>query len=170
MTRLYVRWSVILVAGIVLAALASQYHARHLAALTPETVVATSPTGTAIRVIGMVQGGTLEGEVATGSLRFQLGGAHDVLPVQYQGPPPENLRELKTLVVIGRWIPETRTFVAHDLGLVANYGFVMAAYLAALIPLGLFVFGMERRVSLLYRDIKESKIYEPEASVHVDGT
>jgi hypothetical protein len=39
---------------------------------------------------------------------------------------------------------------------------VAGAYLAGLIPLSLFLFGMERRVEMLYNRIKTSKLYEPE--------
>jgi hypothetical protein len=36
------------------------------------------------------------------------------------------------------------------------------------LPLAFFLFGMERRVTLLYREIKESRLYEPEKGNDVD--
>jgi hypothetical protein len=106
----------------------------------------------------------LTGDAAAGHARFDLAGAQDTLPVQYDGPPPDNLRELKTLVVIGRWDPASAVFLAHDIALVTNYGFVVGR---TWFPLA-FPFGMERRVTLLYREIKESRLYEPEKSDDVD--
>ena len=115
-----------------------------------------------IRVRGLVRAGTLQGNVAGGEAEFELTEGDASIPVQYQGPPPDNLRELKTLVLIGKWNPTTNIFEARDIGLVTNYGFVISAYLIGLIPLAIFLFAMSRRVSLLYEEIKESKLYQEE--------
>ena len=167
MTGLYLRWSAIVIAAVVIAALTFQDFEQHLTSLTPEDVVSLQPTRV-VRVIGLVKGGTLRGDLESGHANFELAGQQDTLPVQYDGPPPENLRELKTLVVIGAWDPASGTFLAHDLALVTNYGYVVGAYLIGLLPLALFLLGMERKVALLYRKIKESKLYEPETPHHVD--
>ena len=167
MTRLYLRWSALAVVAVVIAFLASRYFDRHLASFTPEDIVSRQPVA-AVRVIGLVKAGTLTGDAAAGHARFDLAGAQDTLPVQYDGPPPDNLRELKTLVVVGRWDPASAVFLAHDIALVTNYGFVVGAYLVGFFPLALFLFGMERRVTLLYREIKESRLYEPEKGDDVD--
>jgi hypothetical protein len=51
---------------------------------------------------------------------------------------------------------------AEEIALLPNYWFVAGAYLAGIIPIGLFLFSMERRVELLYNRIKSTKLYEPE--------
>ncbi|MFZ5861506.1 MAG: cytochrome c maturation protein CcmE [Nitrospirota bacterium] len=169
MTRLYVQWLVLSLAAALVAVAASRYYTRHLLTIPPEAVASGAAGADLVRVQGLVEGGTLTGDPASGHAAFRLGGDHDALQVEYNGPPPENLRELKTLVVIGRWDQERRVFSAHDLGLIPNYGFVVSAYLIALIPLALFIFFMERRVRLLYREIKDAKMYEPEPTAHVDA-
>lgn len=169
MSRLYLRWGLLISAVGVIVYLAAGYYTRHLVHVTPEAVVNGQLTGDLVRVQGMVEAGTLAGDVESGRVRFRLGGEEEAIPVRYDGPPPENLRELKTLVAVGRWEAAGRVFLAHDLALVSNYGFVMGAYAIGLIPLGLFLFAMERRVGLLYREIKQSKLYEPEAEQDVDS-
>ena len=82
--------------------------------------------------------------------------------MHYKGPKPDNLREIKTMILIGKWNPSDNVFEARDIGLVANYGFVISAYLISLIPLAIFLFAMSRRVGLLYEEIKASKLYQEE--------
>ena len=84
------------------------------------------------------------------------------IQVYYKGPKPDNLRELKTLILIGKWNPSNNVFEARDIGLVTNYGFVISAYLIGLIPLAIFLFAMSRRVRFLYEEIKTSKLYQEE--------
>jgi hypothetical protein len=102
---------------------------------------------------------------------FELAGQQAHLLVHYDGPADDNLRELKTLVVVGHLAAngaagsgglDKQRFNAHALDLLPNYGFITAAYLLALIPLALFLFGMERRVAILYTVIKETTAYQPE--------
>ena len=167
MTGLHLRWGTLLAVAVIIAVLAFQNYERTLANVMPEDVWAGHPNGV-VRVLGMVRGGTLTGDPASGRRRFDLAGPREILPVRYEGPPPENLRELKTLVVVGRWDPAARVFQAHDIAPVTNYGFVVGAYLVSLVPLALFLFAMERKVGLLYEEIKQSKLYEPEAVGDVD--
>jgi hypothetical protein len=106
---------------------------------------------------------------------FELAGPEADLLVHYDGPADDNLRELKTLVVVGHLNLtgpagsaksdglDRQRFEAHELDLLPNYGFITAAYLLALVPLALFLFGMERRVALLYTVIKGTTVYQPEA-------
>jgi cytochrome c-type biogenesis protein CcmE len=162
MTAFSLRWSALVVVAVILTILTSRYVERHLASLTPDELLVLQPTGS-VRVLGLVKGGTLAGELESGHARFELSGDHETLSVQYDGPPPENLRELKTLIVVGQWDPASSAFQARDIALVTNYGFVMGAYAVGVLPLALFLFMMERRVGLLYREIKQSKLYEPEA-------
>lgn len=162
MTGLYLRWGAILAVAVILAVLASRYYDRNLASVAPDDILAGS-TDRVVRVTGMVRAGTLKKEATSTRIRFDLAGMRETLAVQYDGPPQENLRELKTLVVIGRWDPTARLFQAHDIALVANYGFVVGAYVIGLVPLALFLFTMERKVDLLYHEIKQSKLYEPQA-------
>ncbi len=184
MTGFYLRWAGIAGVALVVAWLAAQHYDREVQTITPEQLLQTRPEGT-VRVIGLVQAGSLtlvpqEGSAtppnttspSTPSMilaEFELAGPEAHLLVHYDGPADDNLRELKTLVVIGHFTPagpgglDRQRFEAHDLDLLPNYGFITAAYLLALVPLALFLFGMERRVALLYTVIKETTAYQPEA-------
>jgi hypothetical protein len=117
-----------------------------------------------VRVIGRVEGGSLVYNPISHEATFVLTGEREKIDVQYHGEAPENLRELKTLVITGRWDPVIPRFEAHNISLVPNYGFVASAYLIGIIPACLFLFGMERKVALLYNKIKSTKPYEPEES------
>jgi cytochrome c-type biogenesis protein CcmE len=168
MRGLYLRWAGIVGVALMIGGLAAQYYDREVKTITPESVLEARPAGT-VRVLGMVQAGSLtmtpaEAAGAMTQAAFELAADDAHLPVRYDGPADDNLRELKTLVVVGRLEPDGR-FAAHQLDLLPNYGFITAAYLLALVPLGLFLFGMERRVALLYTAIKDTTVYQPESDV-----
>lgn len=167
MRTFYLQWGGLLVVVTGLVCLTYQHYQENLATMTPQQVLSAAPTGT-MRVLGLVQGGSLEGDVESGQAQFLLSDDQGSLPVAYQGPPPENLRELKKLIVVGRWNPQDRVFQSHELALVNNYGFVISAYVIGLLPLALFVFVMGRKVSLLYEEIKASKLYQSEWEDRVD--
>ena len=160
MTNLYLRWGGVLIVAVVLIVLTYNHYRDNLASLVPQQVKQEAPTGD-VRVLGMVQGGTLKTREA-GEATFTLLGESATLPVHYQGPPPDNLRELKILVLIGTWNAATQVFEARDIGIVPNYGFIAGAYLLGLLPLALLLFAMTRRVHFLYDEIKASKLYEEE--------
>ena len=160
MTNLYIRWGGVFIVAIVLIVLTYTHYRDNLASLVPQQVRQESPEGD-IRVLGMVQGGTLETRGA-GEATFTLLGKNASLPVHYEGPPPDNLRELKILVLIGTWNAGAQVFEARDIGIVPNYGFIAGAYLLGLLPLALLLFTMSRRVRFLYDEIKASKLYEEE--------
>ncbi len=161
MNSLYLRWGGLLIVAVVLGVLTYNHYQKDLATVSLLQVKEQAP-GQEVRLFGMVRGGTLEGKMKAGEATFELMGDDMSLPVHYQGPPPENLRELKTLILIGKWNPSDNIFEARDIGLVTNYGFVVGAYLIGLIPLALFLFAMSRRVELLYEEIKASKLYQEE--------
>lgn len=172
MTRLYLRWAVVLIGGAVLAGLTAQRYATDIRPLTPEQLQQSRPPAR-VRVIGMVQPGSLAIETDGNPDRadqpemaasFELAGSHDRLPVRYLGPVDDNLRELKTIVIIGNFDVQSSQFVADRIDLIPNFGFVTAAYLLGLIPLALLLFSMERRVALLYTVIKETTLYKPEGA------
>jgi len=167
-TRLYLQWTVITIAAALVAMAAARYYERHLITVTPEAVLEGAAGPGAVRVQGQVAAGTLEGNPEAGRATFHLSGEGAGLRVQYDGPPPENLRELKTLVVVGRWDSDANVFRAHDVALVTNHGFVVGAYLAGFLPIAVFLFAMERRVRALYAEMKRAKLYEPESVAHVD--
>ena len=160
MTNLYIRWGGVCIVAIVLIVLTYTHYRDNLASLVPRQVKQEAPAGE-IRVLGMVQGGTLETRGA-GEATFALLGESASLPVHYEGPPPDNLRELKILILIGTWDADTQVFEARDIGIVPNYGFIAGAYLLGLLPLALLLFAMNRRVNFLYEEIKASKLYEEE--------
>ena len=163
MTGLYTRWAVILGAMVLLAILTYQHYQHHLATL-PAGRLLTQPSATQpVRIHGMVKSGTLKGDVEQGQATFELMDNSTSIDVEYQGPPLENIRELKTLVLIGRWDSQAQIFKAQDTALINNFGFVAAAYIISILGLGWMVFAMSQRVMVLFKEIKESKLYEPEA-------
>lgn len=169
MKGLYLRWVVVVCVALVIGWLAGQHYDREVRPISPEALLQTRPVGT-VRVIGRVQAGSLTAAPPAGSggtmvADFELTGVRAQVAVHYDGPVDDNLRELKTLVVIGHLGPDGLRFEGHELDLLPNYGFITAAYLLALIPLGLFLFSMERRVALLYTVIKETTVYQPEVGV-----
>ena len=152
----------------ILVALTYQHYQHHLVSVTPEFVIKHVPTDSALRVQGMVKSGSLNGNVQEGHAEFELMGESATISVAYDGPPPDNLRELKTLIIVGKWDGPGDTFQARDTALVTNFGFVTSAYLIGTLPLAIFVFAMGRRVTFLFQEIKQSKLYESEADLHVD--
>jgi hypothetical protein len=110
----------------------------------------------------MVKSGTLSGAVDQGQATFELMDGSTTVPVEYAGPPLENIRELKRMVLIGHLDPATKTFKANDTALINNFGFVAAAYLITVLSLGWAIFAMSQRVMVLFKEIKEEKLYEPE--------
>ena len=161
MTSLYVRWVALFIVAVILGILIYDHYQKNLAAWVPSQVQTQQPTQQ-IRVLGMVQGGTLKGNVNAGHATFQLIENEIAIQVYYKGPKPDNLRELKTMILIGKWNASDNIFEARDIGLVTNYGFVISAYLIGLIPLAIFLFAMSRRVRFLYEEIKTSKLYQEE--------
>jgi len=159
----YVRWAGMLLIVLILILLNIRHYENDLRSISPEQLLAQPPTQM-VRVIGRVQAGSLVYDPISHAATFVLTGEREKINVQYHGEAPENLRELKTLVISGRWEPSISQFEAHNISLVPNYGFVASAYLVGIIPSGLFLFGMERKVALLYNKIKSTKPYEPEES------
>jgi len=157
----YVRWAGLLLGAFILALLGVRHYRNDLKSISPEQLLLLQ-TIREVRVLGTVQAGSLAYQPLSHEAAFELAGKREKVSVQYRGEAPENLRELKTLVVVGRWNPATHQFEAHEISLVPNYGFVASAYLLGMIPIGLFLFSMERRVELLYNKIKSTKLYEPE--------
>ena len=166
MNWFYLRWLGLLVVAVILAVLTFMNYRQNLASVTPKSVLNHTQSDTPLRVKGMVKSGTLTGNIEEGQVRFELGDGSGNIPVQYDGPPPENLRELKTLIVIGQWDAVDRRFLAKEIALVTNYGFVVSAYLVTMIALAWFIFGMSRKVGLLFQEIKQTALYEPEEYHH----
>ncbi|RMH37398.1 MAG: cytochrome c maturation protein CcmE [Nitrospirae bacterium] len=161
MTGLYIRWGIFVLLAIILSMLVVRHYEAQLATVSPSDLILSPSTGS-FRVQGMVKSGTLKGDVEQGAVQFELVDDAAAIRVQYHGPPPENLRELKTVVMIGTWDATARVFRAHEIALVSNYGFVASAYLLTFIPIGVFLFSMSRKVVVLMQAIKDSKLYEPE--------
>lgn len=159
MKRFYIRWGGVLTIGLIIGLLGMQRYNREVTAISPDRLL-RDPPAQPVRVLGRIEAGSLvkEGTAVT----FRLFGENEAIPVSYQGDETESLRELKTLVIEGKWDPSARVLEARKIALIPNYGFVTAAYLVTLIPLGLFLFHMERKVALLYIMIKQEKAYQPE--------
>jgi len=162
MTGFYARWA-IMVGGIILLTIMTYHqYQRDLSTISLATVLNSPTTSETVRIQGMVKSGTLSGAVDQGQATFELIDGSTTLPVEYAGPPLENIRELKTMVLIGQLDPATKTFNAKDTALINNFGFVAAAYLIAVFSLGWSIFAMSQRVMVLFKEIKEEKLYEPE--------
>ena len=159
MKGVYLRWGGALALTILIGALGAQRYYQEVAAISPERLL-QNPPGQTVRVLGRVEGGSLMKGPSGKETRFQLGGPAEKVPVRFLGDDPDNLRELKTIVVVGRWDGTTRELEAQKIALIPNYGFITAAYLVALIPMGLFLFNMERKVEMLYTQIREEKVYQ----------
>lgn len=161
----YIRWGGILFVGLIIAILGVQRYRQEVSTISPEQLLQEQPART-VRVLGTVQAGSLsssgEEPGSAYQARFRLSGEKENLSVWYTGEKPDNLRQLKKLVVIGRWNASSQEFEAHEIRLLPNFGYVAAAYLVVMIPMGLFLFRMERKVELLYTEIKSAKAYEPE--------
>ena len=160
MKRFYLRWGVLLLIGLAITGVGAQRYYRDVYSLTPEQILKERPSGE-VRVLGRVEAGTLTTEAPSERAAFRLAGKEARIPVDYHGPDSDNLRELKTVVVIGHWDDAGRRFAAREIDNAPNYGFITAAYLT-LVPMALFLFVMEHRVLLLYNQIKQSKQYESE--------
>jgi hypothetical protein len=160
MKGFYFRWGVLLLVGLVITFFGAQRYVRDVRPLTLDQFLKAPPAGP-VRLLGMVESGSLAKEADSTQALFSLIGKDRRIPVVYNGKDPDNLRELKTVVVVGKWDDANQRFLAEGIDLVPNYGFITAAYLV-MVPLALFLFLMERRVRLLYNEIKESKIYESE--------
>ena len=162
----YFRWVGILLITLLLAVMGFQRYERDVASLSPEQLV-SNPPGERVRVLGLVQGGSLLKEEPLHQATFRLAGARETLTVRYVGQDLDSLRELKALVVVGQWNPATRVFEGNAIALIPNYGFIVAAYGIGIFPSLLFLFLMERKVGLLYNQVKSAKLYETEG-VHVE--
>ncbi|HEY4484880.1 MAG TPA: cytochrome c maturation protein CcmE [Nitrospiria bacterium] len=160
MKTLYIRWGVLVLAAIGIITSGVQYYNRDVRALSLDQFIENHPAGP-VRLLGMIEAGSLIKTADSDQAFFSLAGAGRRLPIFYLGSDTDDLRELKTLVVIGRWDEPNQRFAADKIALVPNYGFITAAYLV-LVPMALFLFLMERRVVLLYNEIMQSKQYEPE--------
>ena len=163
MTGLYTRWALILGATFLLGFLTYQHYQQHLSTISVGTLLGSPPATQPVRIQGMVKSGTLKGDMEQGQATFEFVDGASSLAVVYQGPPLENIRELKTLVLIGRWDSQAQVFRAQETALINNFGFVAAAYLISVLAVGWMVFAMSQRVMVLFKEIKESKLYEPEA-------
>ena len=164
MTGFYTRWAIMAAGMCFLAIMAYHQYQRDLSTVSPATVLSSPANQKTIRVQGMVKSGTLSGDVEQGKATFELVDAATTLPVVYAGPPLENIRELKTLVLIGHWDPATKTFQAKDTALINNFAFVAAAYVITIITLAWTTFAMSQRVVVLFKEIKDEKLYEPEVA------
>ncbi len=159
MRNFYIRWAVILLSLLVIFLPSIWRYQNEVAAIDP-TEVFHQDGGVELRVLGLVAGGSLkEGE---GQAVFQLGDENTQLSVHYTGPENSNLRELKVLVVVGHWDADAQRFEADRMNVLPNYGFVTAAYLLGIFPMAIFLFMMERRSRLLYKEIREATEYQPE--------
>jgi len=158
-TRLSVRWIAILAVGAVIVFLGIRRYQNEVAAVAVD-LFAANPGEGAVRVVGRIAAGSVTSE--TGGRSFDLAGEKGAIRVRYVGPENDDIRDLKTLVMTGRWDAGERLLIADRIALAPNVEFVVAAYLVGLVPLAFFLFQMERNVASLYTEIKEEAVYTPE--------
>lgn len=168
MTGLYSRWAVMIGLTLVIAFMTYNRYQQHLSTVPFKDLMGHTSVSQEVRIQGMVKSGTLTGDSTQGQATFELMQDTMTLPVEYQGPPLENIRELKTMVFIGKWDKEANLFRAKDTALMDNFGFVAAAYLIVIIPMVWVLFAMSQRVMVLFKDIKDEKLYEPEVDTLAD--
>jgi cytochrome c-type biogenesis protein CcmE len=160
MTLFYIRWVVVILVTLVITFLGIQRYQKDVASLTPDQLL-QNPSQEKVRVIGVIQGGSLTKEEDHNMAFFRLQGEKKPLPIRYRGHDIDTLRDLKIVVVTGRLNAGTGEFDGEALSLTPNYGFVAATYLLGIVPTMFFLFLMERRLRLLYTEVKEAKLYEP---------
>lgn len=162
MTSFYIRWGIVLLVTAVIAFLGFQRYQKDVACLTPDQLL-QNPSINKTRVMGIIQGGSLIRGEDSNRAFFLLQGDDKTLPVRYQGHDTNTLRDLKIVVITGQLNSGTAEFDGEAISLIPNYGFVAAAYILGILPTLFFLFLMERRLRLLYIEVKEAKLYEPEA-------
>jgi len=158
-TRLYIRWIAMLAVGAVIVFLGVRRYRNETAAVSVETFMADPGEGV-VRVVGRIAAGSVTAQ--TNGRTFDLVGEKVAMPVRYIGPGNDDIRDLKTLVMIGRWDKPARVLVADRIALAPHIEFVVAAYFLGLVPLAFFLVRMERSVERLYREIKEETVYTSE--------
>jgi hypothetical protein len=165
MRRLYLRWAGVLAVGVLVVFWGARRYCNEVVAQSVESLSVLTEVAGEVRVLGHV--GKLTRETRQFRLTGTTGaagaaGATEWITVDATGDDLSEVRPLKTLVVIGRWTPSTRTLTADRIAPIPNGGYIAAAYLTGLLPSILFLFFMERRVTSLYATIKQEKMYEPE--------
>ena len=130
--------------------------------LSKNDQILQNPSPNKVRVVGIIQGGSLIKTDDKNRAFFLLQGNDKTLPVRYHGQDTDTLRDLKVVVITGRFYAGTGEFEGEAVSLIPNYGFVAAAYILGIIPALLFLFLMERKLRLLYMEVKEARLYEPE--------
>ncbi len=159
MKGLYLRWGVLMMVFAVIGFLAISRYNRDVRTISPRVLLSESPSAEK-RLMGMIDAGSLKRGSDGVPFRFSLSSEGVKASVIFLGDDTESLRDLKTIVVVGRWKAEKGVFEAAEIRLTPNYNFVTSAYVFSLIPLILLIFSMERRVALLYVMIKEEKVYQ----------
>jgi hypothetical protein len=150
---------IVIIAG-VLTVLAVFRYNREVFAIPIETLLRNKPDGI-VRILGQVSAGTLV-KKGDGSAFFYLSSERKQTEVSvlYTGKPDDNLRDAKALVLTGFFDPDQMQFAAQKISPIPNSGFVVSAYLIALLPLILFLFSMERNLIRLSVLIKEERPYQ----------
>lgn len=161
MKVLYIRWGILIVVFSTISFLGVSRYNRDVRSISPKALLSQA-AGMETRVMGMIDAGSLKRGVEAGVFQFSLSADGTQVPVVFSGDDADVLRELKTIVVVGRFDAESGQINAAKIALIPNYGFIASAYLLSLLPLVFFLFYMERRVVLLYVMIKEEKVYQPE--------
>ena len=158
-TRLSIRWIAILAVGAVIVSLGVCRYQNAVAAVAVD-LFAANPVEGVVRVAGRIAAGSVT--LQADGRSFDLTGEKGAIRVRYVGPENDDIRDLKTLVMIGKWNAAERILIADRIALAPNAEFVVAAYIAGLAPLAFFLFWMERNVERLYAEIKAEVVYTPE--------
>lgn len=128
---------------------------RYLCAVAsvPPQVFATMAEGASVRVLGRVQAGSVKRE--GDNLRFVLEDGGAAIQVSYRGPDQDMVRELKTLLVFGKRLPDG-SMEAGGVSIAANYDFITAAYVLGIGLLLAFAWVQERAVRIMERRLEQA--------------
>lgn len=137
-----INWLVVALLMLAVAGFAYDRYLRDVAAVPPQAFAAMAE-GASVRVMGRVQAGSVKPEGDALSFVLEEGGAS--IRVVYRGPDQDMARELKTLLVSGRRLPDG-SMAADGMAIAANYGYITAAYGLAIGLLFAFAWAQERAV------------------------
>ncbi len=153
------RLGVIVATAVVIMALSVYRYNREVRTTAPGQLV-YYPSTFGVRVLGIIEAGSILRTPT--ELFFDLSKEGGRVRVRYIGEKTDDLRDLKTIVVVGNWDKTENELIGTQIALDPHYGFVAAAYAIAFGALAVFLFTMEREKAALYLQIKQEQIYQPE--------
>lgn len=143
-----IRWVLALLA--LLAAAGAGWN-RYQQQVAPQSAAGfeSAATGSPIRLLGRIGGGSLHSDTTAMSFVLEIEGRR--VPVRYVGPDRDSVRELKTMLVGGVRQPDG-SLLADSVGIHPNYGYVAAGFGLVLTVLLLRAASLELQLRRLERE------------------